>query len=481
MWSLTKRYASLGREFLSPVTPQSLIQEIKLVHKNNQLINNLGLVDVTDEKWCAILSGNETICDYQPLASVYMGHQFGVPVPQLGDGRAILIGEHTTPDGKTWELQLKGAGATPYSRRGDGRAVLRSSIREYLVSHAMNKLGIATTNALAIVTSDDEVYRESKESAAIVMRIAPTFLRFGHFEYFAYHGKLAQLRQLIDFTCHNFFPNIVIGSTDYIAQFLQQVVICTAKTIARWQAIGFVHGVMNTDNMSIIGLTLDYGPYAFIDKFIPNHIYNHSDSEGRYTYQKQPQIAWWNLYRLAESLLALDGVNEEQLQPVLDSFAEYYNHEYQTLMWAKVGVFDYSVTEDKSLLDDILKFLEREQIDWTYFWRKLSFGDKGITQLSSKYPQANFTALYQRIQQCHSNDKIELSIRLKKMRTINPAFILRNHLLQTAIVKAQKNDYSEVAKLFELSDNPYTEILDNEYYYNLPPAWAEHIELSCSS
>lgn len=202
---------------------------------------------------------------YPPLASVYMGHQFGVPVPQLGDGRALLIAEHAANDGQIWEMQLKGADKTPYSRFADGRAVLRSSIREYLASQALDKLGIPTTLAGGIIASADAVYRENAEPAAIVLRLAPSFLRFGHFEYFARHNKLSQLQQLCEFCCRHYFPAIESQSPEFILDFLEQTCAKTAQLIALWQAVGFVHGVMNTDNMSILGLTIDYGPFSFMD------------------------------------------------------------------------------------------------------------------------------------------------------------------------------------------------------------------------
>ncbi|MDD3266426.1 MAG: YdiU family protein [Burkholderiales bacterium] len=480
MWNINKKYQNLGTEFFSFVSPTPLMNNPSLIHINGELVKQLNLQNISAATWQNILSGVEQCAGYQSLSSIYMGHQFGVLVPRLGDGRAILIAEHESIDGVSWELQLKGAGATPYSRRGDGRAVLRSSIREYLVSHAMTKLNIPTTLALGLLVSDDKVVREEIESAAIVLRVAESFLRFGNFEYFAHHNKPQELVKLIKFTIQNYFTHIDINNANYIAQFLQEIVIRTARMVAGWQSVGFVHGVINTDNMSILGLTIDYGPYAFLDLYEPKHIFNHSDSEGRYTYANQPHIAWWNLYRLAEALTILDDVSEELLQPVLDSFAEYYNHEYQTIMWQKLGINDYQRVTDKNLFEDVLKFMQVNKLDWTYFWRKIS-SERGTQDLLAQYSNVKFDEIMGRIQSeqsltIKSQDKI-----YQQMQKVNPAIILRSHLLHMAINKAKTGDYSEVDVLFKLINNPYEEFDGYEYYYQLPPMWASHLSLSCSS
>lgn len=480
MWNLTKRFANLGDEYLTFVKPTALSNNLNLVHKNIQLLQDLNLQTISNEELIAILSGQSNL-DYASFASIYMGHQFGVLVPQLGDGRAITIGEHQDNKLRIWDLQLKGAGKTKFSRMGDGRAVLRSSIREYLVSQLMKSLDINTTEALAIISSHDPVYRETPETAAIVLRVASSFLRFGHFEYFAHHRKPVELKKLIDFTILNYFPHIQIDSSNYIATFLQEVVKSTAITIAKWQSVGFVHGVMNTDNMSILGLTIDYGPFAFMDNFSSQKKFNHSDSEGRYTYANQPQMAWWNLYRLAEALLALDSTTEKALQPELDSFAEHYNNAYQNIMWQKMGIIDYTNIADKTLLNDLLITLEQNNIDWTFFWRQLSYGDLGLNKILSTYPNFDFATIYARLIQCYKSQAMTQSERETNMQVINPAFVLRTHLLHDAIEKAKHGDYMEVDILFKLCSQPYTELDGFEYYYQLPPAWAAHLELSCSS
>lgn len=480
-WNLVKRFAGLGNKFYEFVEPTPLNNDVKLLHTNHDLLRRLNLDDLSENELLKICSGQLYINNYQSLATYYMGHQFGVPVAKLGDGRAILIAEQQS-NNKIYELQLKGAGKTPFSRMGDGRAVLRSSIREYLVSHAMYQLGVSTTEAIAIVASQDKVVRETRESAAIVLRTAESFIRFGHFEYFAYHGMIDELEQLTRFVVDNYYPRDNLQSIGEAAQHLiQNVVINTASTIAKWQSLGFVHGVMNTDNMSMLGLTIDYGPYAFMDNFAPKHIYNHSDSDGRYTYANQPYIAWWNLYRLAEALMKLDGVTEDLLQPVLDSYAKYYNENYQQLMWQKLGIEDYTNVQDVEFIDDILNFLESNNIDYTIFWRKLSFGESGMSELKVLYSNVNFIDIFDRIENLQKLSNLTTEQIMLVRKSVNPAFILRNHLLHNAINKANGGNYTEMVILFDLATNPFEEVVGYEYYYQLPPVWANHLELGCSS
>ena len=283
-----------------------------------------------------VLAGNQVPAGAEPLAAVYSGHQFGVYVPRLGDGRATLLGEVAGADGSPWELQLKGAGLTPYSRSGDGRAVLRSSIREFLCSEAMAGLGIPTTRALAIVGSDHPVFRETTETAAVVTRMAPSFVRFGSFEYFAHSGRHAELRQLADYVIERFYPEVADEAQPYLA-LLAAVTRRTAELIARWQGVGFMHGVMNTDNMSILGLTIDYGPFQFMDGFDAAHICNHSDTQGRYAWHRQPEIGLWNLYALGQALLPLT-VDEAATRAVLDQYREFFGNALEAEFHAKLGL-----------------------------------------------------------------------------------------------------------------------------------------------
>jgi uncharacterized protein YdiU (UPF0061 family) len=289
----------------------------------------------------------------------------------LGDGRALWLGEIDTPLGPQ-EVQLKGAGLTPYSRMGDGRAVLRSSIREFLCSEAMHGLGIPTTRALAIVASPDKVLREELETAAVVTRVAPSFLRFGHFEHFAAMGRQAELKQLADFAIRQYFHDLLQlpdGPERYLAM-LEQVVLRTASLLAHWQSVGFCHGVMNTDNMSLLGLTIDYGPFQFLDGFDPAHICNHSDHQGRYAFARQPQVAFWNLYCLGQALMPLIQDQDASVD-VLDLFKTAYPLQLDKRMVAKLGLSEVQ-TGDHELVDAVFKLLTPEHTDFTIFWRRLS-------------------------------------------------------------------------------------------------------------
>lgn len=478
MFNLNPRFAELGLEFFSQVKPTPLTQAPKVVHLNSELLAAIGLSHLSEQEICDLLSSQSVVADYTALATVYMGHQFGHAVPRLGDGRALLIAEHEYA-GNTWELQLKGAGKTPYSRDGDGRAVLRSTIREYLASHALGKLGVPTTQALAMLSAEDEVYREQVESAAVVLRVAPSFVRFGSFEYFAKQKKPAELDQLVKFVCCNYFPEIDLSSTNYVLHFLERVIQLTAEMIAYWQSIGFVHGVMNTDNMSILGLTLDYGPYAFMDRYNPQQIFNHSDSDGRYTYANQPNIAWWNLYRLAEALVTLHP-DADQLERVLAKYAEYYNQKYTQLMGAKLGLEAFTA-DDLPFLDELLQIMQVEKIDWTYFWRKLSYGAAGIAQLSLDYPSLALETWFSKLTARYQTSKLTPQQRQKQMLAVNPAIVLRSHLVQYAIDRAEHGNYHEVERLFQALDQPFVELAKFSDYYKVAPDWSEHIVLSCSS
>jgi uncharacterized protein YdiU (UPF0061 family) len=283
-----------------------------------------------------VFAGNLPLSGSTPLASVYSGHQFGAWAGQLGDGRAILLGEVRTPAAGTQELQLKGSGLTPYSRMGDGRAVLRSSIREFLCSEAMHALGVPTTRALCVTGSDEPVRRERMETAAVVTRVAPSFIRFGHFEHFSHGGQHDALRTLADFVIARFYPQCRDAANPYAA-LLAEVTRRTAALIARWQAVGFMHGVMNTDNMSILGLTIDYGPFQFMDGFDPAHICNHSDHQGRYAYERQPQIGHWNLFALGQALLPLIGQSDQALA-ALQAYPGLFAAELDQRMALKLGL-----------------------------------------------------------------------------------------------------------------------------------------------
>ncbi|MHB1231302.1 MAG: protein adenylyltransferase SelO [Burkholderiales bacterium] len=425
-------------------------------------------------------AGHKTLPGAQPLAMIYAGHQFGHYVPQLGDGRALLLGEVVNSRGERWDLHLKGAGETPFSRSGDGRAVLRSSIREYLCCEAMHGLGIPTTRALCIVGSDMEVYREQIETGAALLRMAPSHVRFGSFELFFYRGQHAEIKVLADYVIAQHYPELAELSDKY-PRFLREVVLRTARLMAKWQAVGFAHGVMNTDNMSILGLTLDYGPYGFLDQFDPGYICNHSDHGGRYAFDRQPEIGAWNVTCLAQALSPLMSV--EQAQEALSGYNDAFTTHYIELMSAKLGITP--APEAVPLITGLLEILQQNRVDYTIFFRRLNRfipGNQNAAVRDLFLERAAFdawAALYgARLRQEGSLD-IERGARLDG---VNPKYILRNYMAQIAIQKAvQERDYTEVDRLLALLRHPFDEHPEMDRYAGFPPDWASSIEVSCSS
>ncbi|TWG80518.1 uncharacterized protein YdiU (UPF0061 family) [Cupriavidus gilardii J11] len=448
-----------------------------------------------------VFTGNRVPPWADPIATVYSGHQFGVWAGQLGDGRAIRLAEARTPDGP-WEIQLKGAGLTPYSRMGDGRAVLRSSIREYLCSEAMAALGIPTTRALCITGSDAPVRRETIETAAVVTRLSPSFIRFGHFEHFAAHDDVAALRQLADFVIDRFMPACRDAANPYQA-LLAEVTLRTADLMAQWQAVGFCHGVMNTDNMSILGLTIDYGPFGFLDAFDANHICNHSDTQGRYAYSQQPQVAFWNLHCLAQALLPLWLEREPGQTPgeaarnaaidaahaALDPFRDRYARAFFRQYRAKLGLVRADAADDQhdeALLTDLFRLMHGQRVDYTLFWRNLAHvssadGGNDAPVRDLFMDRAAWDAWAGRYRARLRAENSDDAARAAAMRAVNPKYVLRNHLAETAIRRARDKDFSEVQRLLEVLSRPFDEQPDAQPYAALPPDWASGLEVSCSS
>ncbi|HEY0586488.1 MAG TPA: YdiU family protein [Pseudoduganella sp.] len=429
-----------------------------------------------------ILTGNRVAERSKPLAAVYSGHQFGVWAGQLGDGRAILLGDIATDEGPI-ELQLKGAGMTPYSRMGDGRAVLRSSIREFLCSEAMHGLGIPTTRALSVIGSDQGIVRESIETAAVVVRMAPSFIRFGSFEHWYYNRKPEELKQLADYVIERFYPSLRDEENPYAA-LLEEVTRRTARMIAHWQAVGFMHGVMNSDNMSILGQTLDYGPFGFMDGFDANHICNHSDEHGRYSYANQPQIGHWNCYALAQALLPLIG-EVELTQEALDVYQPEFARHIDKLLHDKLGL---TTTQegDRELLDGLFAILQSNHTDFTIFFRRLSGlraggpeGDEPLRDLFIDRPAFDTWAeAYRARLRAENSDDVARKL---AMDQVNPKYVLRNYMAQVAIEKAQNKDFSEVERLLALLERPFDEQTENEQYAGFPPDWSSQLSVSCSS
>jgi uncharacterized protein YdiU (UPF0061 family) len=477
------RFATLPEPFHTRLAPTP-VPAPYLVACNPDAMGLLGLKPEAAQagEFVETFSGNAVPPGAEPLAAIYAGHQFGHYVPQLGDGRAILLGEVVHPAGSRWELQLKGAGRTPYSRGGDGRAVLRSSIREYLCSEAMHGLGIPTTRALCITGTDMPVHRETVESGALVTRLAPSFIRFGSFEVFFYRGQHDEIRTLADFTLRHYFPELLEEALPYPA-LLREATARTARLMAQWQAVGFCHGVMNTDNMSILGLTLDYGPFGFMEAYDPGWICNHSDHDGRYAFDQQPQIGAWNCTCLAQALLPL--MDMDDAKDALASYGGTFATEYMRLMCAKLGLpFEEA---SAPLVTGLLDLLARSRVDYTIFFRALARfdsaeGTKNSTLRDLFLLREEFDAWAmgygERLRAIGSQD----AARAMRMNRANPKYILRNYLAETAIRQARdQRDFSEIERLRSILAKPFDEQPEFNDYSNEPPDWAKEIAVSCSS
>ena len=484
MNTLPSRLLSLPEHHYSHI-PVQPVHAPTLLAYNDALAAQLGLPSAAalsaDERlW---LAGSLANPPQTPIATVYSGHQFGIWAGQLGDGRAMLMGEISDAQGQRWEIQLKGAGATPYSRRADGRAVLRSSIREYLCSEYMHALGIPTTRALALMASPDTVYREQAETAAVVTRIAPSFLRFGHFEHWYHRGQNTDGQLLADLLLEQHYPECLQADNPYLAMFAA-ISQRSAELVAAWQSVGFCHGVLNTDNMSALGLTIDYGPFGFLDAFDPHHICNHSDTQGRYAYHAQPSIVQWNLSCLASCFLPL--ATEDELVAVLNAYVAQYKQAYLARMRAKLGLMR-PVDGDQELVDGLLKAMAAQRVDYSLCMRLLSQvsrdGSDIPADLAALWPLPDaglqqWLALYRQRLQAETLSDAE---RATAMNAVNPKYVLRQYLLQAAIEQAQQGDASGVQELAQVMSHPYDEQPEYQAYAALPPDWAAGICVSCSS
>jgi len=418
-----------------------------------------------------------------PIAMLYSGHQFGHYVPQLGDGRAILLGEVINAKGERWDLQLKGAGLTRFSRDGDGRAVLRSTIREYLCGEAMNGLGIPTTRGLCIVAGEEIVLREMPEPGAMLIRMAPTHVRFGNFEVFFYRRRHEYLKILADYVIDQHYPNVKEAENPY-ARLLHEVAVRTGELVAQWQAVGWAHGVLNTDNMSILGLTLDYGPFGFMERYDPTFICNHSDRHGRYAFQNQPDIGYWNIRALAQALSPL--VDQAALQAAPDTYEQTMLGKYAEIMRAKLGLAETHAGDDK-LVTDLLNLMDSSRADYTNVFRALSefrqdeHAPPAMVRDHFLHRDAfdDWAARYRERLRAEKSHDAE---RQARMNNVNPLYVLRNHLAQRAIAQAvHEQDYAEIDRLLNLLSDPFTEQPGMEAYAVPPPPGEPEIIVSCSS
>lgn len=475
------RFARLGDAFSTEVLPDPLADPHLVVASPAAMaLLDLDPAEADTPVFAELFAGHKLWSDAAPRAMVYSGHQFGSYNPRLGDGRGLLLGEVVNDAGEHWDLHLKGAGQTPYSRMGDGRAVLRSSIREFLASEHLHALGIPSSRALCVTGSSTPVYREKKESGAMVMRLAPSHVRFGHFEYFYYTRQHEQLKTLGEhvLACH--FPECLDADEPWLAMF-RTVIERNAEMIAGWQAYGFCHGVMNTDNMSILGITFDYGPYAFLDDFDANHICNHSDDSGRYSFSNQVPIAHWNLAALAQALTPHIAV--EALREALELFLPLYQAAWLDRMRRRLG-FTQAEDGDEALVQRLLQLMQTSAVDYTLFFRRLgdSAPEQAVAVLRDDFVDlAGFDAWAAQYVERAAREGDDQDARRQRMHAVNPKYILRNYLAQRAIEAAERGDYSEVRQLHAVLARPFDEQPGMETYAERPPEWGKHLEISCSS
>ena len=476
-------YAKLPADFYTKMNP-SPVSNPELIRFNQPLAESLGLGEINQDKQALaqLFSGNQRLAGMEPLAMVYAGHQFGGFAQQLGDGRAMLLGEVLAADGERYDIQLKGSGPTPYSRGGDGRSALGPVIREYIVSEAMAKLGVPTTRALAAVTSGEEVAREQLVPGGILTRVARGFVRVGTFEFFAARSNNAAVKQLADYEIERHYPEVRDADNPYVA-FFQAVVNRQASLIASWMQLGFIHGVMNTDNMSIAGETIDYGPCAFMDEFSRNQVFSSIDRNGRYAYGNQPQIGQWNLVRLAEALLPLFGEGDAaviQAQDILNAYPAYYQSEWLAGMRKKLGLTEQESKEqvDIELIERLLTLMETAQADFTLSFFYLS----QLNDTADANPQEDdFKRQFNHTQDIESwlnawrqrltDETADNKERQASMRAVNPVYIPRNHQVEAAIRAAEDNhDFSVFHALHDVLQQPYTLQPGKEEYLLAPRA-----------
>jgi len=476
--AFSNAFAALGERFYETRMPSGLAgARLVAVSPDAAALLDLPENELTRDEFVRVASGTALLQGMQPIAALYGGHQFGVWAGQLGDGRAITLGEITNARGEAWEIQLKGAGQTAYSRFADGRAVLRSTIREFLASEAMEALGIPTTRALAMVANNEQVIRESIETAAIVVRLAPSFVRFGSFEIFAARGEHDAIRLLADFVIDRFYPECGNGADRY-ARFFETVLKRTARLMADWQSVGFMHGVMNTDNFSILGLTLDYGPYGFMEGYAPEHICNHSDHSGRYAFNKQPSIGLWNCYALANALAAI--AEPKELEAAITAYVPTLRETFLERTRAKLGLAQ-AEPEDDELGMDLRTAMAAAKSDFTRTFRMLAdIQNREALHLALGGTEAA-AAWLDRYERRLERETRPAAERVAAMNAANPRIVLRNHLAQEAIAASQAGDDEPVRRLLAALRRPFSDDPAVAAYDRPAPAGEPAVEVSCSS
>jgi uncharacterized protein YdiU (UPF0061 family) len=467
-WKLENSYADLPEKFFTSIKPDP-VSEPKLIILNHTLAADLGLnAELLQEKdGVEVLAGNRIPEGSFPIAQAYAGHQFG-HFTMLGDGRAVLLGEQVTPSGTKFDIQLKGSGRTPYSRGGDGRATLGPMLREYIISEAMHGLGIPTTRSLAVVTTGESVIREKLLPGAILTRVAASHIRVGTFQYAANWCTVEELQELADYTINRHFPEAADSPNPYLS-LLEGLVRRQAILIAKWQLVGFVHGVMNTDNMSISGETIDYGPCAFMDTYDPDTVFSSIDIRGRYAYGNQPDIGAWNLARFADSLLPLINENQKEAvkdaEAVVSNFSNIYKDTWLNGMRAKLGIFN-SEAEDEQFIEELLRLMEEHKADYTNTFLALTFDEYSDSALFNSNDFKNWHAIWQsRLERQEESEDESHQL----MRDNNPAVIPRNHRVEEALENAvEKGNYSLMVKLIDVLSNPFAHSAEQAEYSKVP-------------
>lgn len=481
-WNFDNSYARLPAKLFTRMEPTP-VRAPRLAVLNELLAAELGLnvESLRSEQAVEVFAGNRIPAGAEPLAQAYAGHQFG-HFTMLGDGRALLLGEQITPRGERMDIQLKGSGRTPYSRGGDGRAALGPMLREYIISEAMHALGIPTTRSLAVVTTGEKINREMELPGAILTRTAASHLRVGTFQYAANWGTAEDLRALADYAVQRHYPEIAKAGEERYLHFLRGVIDRQAKLIAKWQLVGFIHGVMNTDNMAISGETIDYGPCAFMDAYDPATVFSSIDRQGRYAYGNQPYIAVWNLARLAESLLPLLHEEEEQAvklaEDALGEFSGLFQHHWLAGMRMKLGVTGIEA-EDEALFADLLQMMQKHRADYTNTFRAFTFGRLEDLAMHGTTEFAEWLAKWQaRLDRQRTSKEASLEL----MRSSNPAVIPRNHRVEEALEAAvEREDYSVMRRLLDVLRDPFAHSAEQEEYCALPEPSSQPYRTYCGT
>lgn len=478
-WNFDNSYIHLPEKFYSKQGPTP-VSSPELVILNKSLSKSLGLdIDILQNSGIGILAGNEVPEGTTPIAQAYAGHQFG-HFTMLGDGRALLLGEQITSDGRRFDIQLKGAGRTPYSRGGDGRAALGPMLREYIISEALHYLNIPTTRSLAVITTGQRVIRERALPGAILTRVASSHIRVGTFQYAAAYGSMKDVQLLAEYTLQRHFPDIAFHEKRFTL-LIREVIKKQAQLIAKWQLVGFIHGVMNTDNMTISGESIDFGPCAFMDAYYPGTVFSSIDTAGRYAYGNQPQIAAWNLARFAETLLPLLHENEDKALNIaneeISNFKTIYAYHWLNGMRAKLGFFNEE-EEDESIVTELLNIMEKYKADYTNTFRNLTLGKLEGMDIFSTAEFLDWKEKWD-IRRKKENKSKEESNQL--MRENNPAIIPRNHRVEEALEAAEKGNFSIMEKLLDVLDHPYEYSPQQEEFSMLPPASACSYRTFCGT